>query len=233
MKTQINTLLATLMMACAFGVQAQQPATGIPTDAAMEKAMRAVQQRATGALDGAQRQAAPGGGGVARIIPDFQNAEGVDPAAIAENFKQGGPKPKDEDAPELIIFASLSRPEASLRKIGEQAKRAGAVVVFRGLKHGFAMGGWNRSMQALKPIADTGAEVQVHPELFTRYNVTAVPTVVVTATPQAGCQDDACAGQSASVLGDVTLDYALETLVDRKDQVGVIARKRIKLLRNS
>lgn len=212
-------------------VMAQQ----MPSDEVINKAMQAAQKKAGSVLGEADRQAKPSSATTQRPMPqlDPRTAIGVDPAAIAEQYKNLGKKTDDSDAPELIVFVSLSMPEASLKRIGQQAKQAGAVVVFRGTKFGLRKGTWIDSMNALKPVVDTGADVQIHPELFGRYNVSVVPTVVVAYSPKAGCQDDACAAMSAAVVGDVSLDYALDQLTSRTDTIGKIARDRLKRLRNS
>lgn len=207
----------------------------MPNTDAINKAMEAAQKRAANVLGEADRKSKPSDVVAPRVVPQFdqRNVVGVDPAAIAEQYKNLGKQATESDAPELIVFVSLSMPEASLKRIGEQAKRAGAVVAFRGPKFGLRKGTWTDSMAALKPVVDTGADVQIHPELFTRYNVSVVPTVVVASSPQAGCQEDACAAAFASVVGDVSLDYALEQLAERKDPIGKTARDRVKRLRNS
>ena len=158
----------------------------------------------------------------------MDGAEGFDPAALAERYRtmKDGMSKSTRESAELVVFVSLSMPPAVLNRIGERAKKAGAIVVFRGLKYGLRKGAWADSMNALKPIADTGADVQINPELFDRFNVQAVPTLVVSAAPQEGCQGNACAASSASVVGDVSMDYALEKLSQRKDAIGKIARER-------
>ena len=158
----------------------------------------------------------------------------IDPARIAQMYLDANKLAVNSDNPEVMIFVSLSMPPAALERIGKQAKKAGAVVFFRGLKYPLTdPKGWTKSIQALEPISSTGADVQIHPELFTRFNVTAVPTVVVSSNSKEGCQDDACASFAASVTGDVSLDYALAQLEDRKDAVGEIARTTNQKLRNS
>jgi len=228
-KMQLTSLFASFML---MGNALAQ--FTMPDDEALKNAMRAAQIRAASVLDTAERQAQPSSVVPPLKVPQFdpRTASGTDPAVLAEKYKQLG-KPTDSEAPELIIFVSVSMPVESLQRIGQQARQANAVVVFRGLKFGLRKGTMNDSMKAMKPVVDTGADVEIHPELFERYNVTTVPTVVVAAAPQAGCQDSACAAKSASVVGDVTLDYALERLTDRDDEVGRIARARLKRLRNS
>lgn len=227
---KVKTVLGMVACLSIGSVLAQQ----MPNADALTKAMDAVQKRAANVLGEADRKSKPSDVVAPRVVPQFdqRNIGGVDPAAIAEQYKNLGKQATDADAPELIVFVSLSMPEASLKRIGEQARRAGAVVAFRGPKFGLKKGTWNASMEALKPVVDTGADVQIHPELFTRYNVSVVPTVVVAASPQAGCQEDACAAASAAVVGDVSLDYALDQLSERKDLVGKTARMRLDRLRN-
>lgn len=206
----------------------------MPNDEALKKAMEAAQKRAGKIMGDAEKTATPMPVLPQRVIPQFdarQNFSQLDPGAIAEQYKNLGKEAKDNDPPQVMIFASLSMPEEALKRLGVQAKQAGAVVIFRGLKYGLRKGAWTASMNALKPIADTGAEVQIHPELFARYNITAVPTLVVVSSPQSGCQDDACVAASAAVVGDVSLDYALDRLTIRTDAIGKIARERIRKLR--
>lgn len=207
----------------------------LPKDEDLNKAMQQAQKKAASVLGDAERQSKPSSVVPQRVVPqiDPRVAGGVDPAAIAEQYKNLGKRATDSDAPAVMVFVSLSMPEEALRRVGQQAKQAGAVVVFRGVKNGLRKGSWADSINALKPVADTGADVQIHPELFGRYNVTVVPTVIVAASPQAGCQDDACAAQSASIVGDVSLDFALDRLTTRNDEIGKIARDRLKRLRNS
>lgn len=226
-KTSVACALFGAAILAGAGYSVAQPA--MPSDDVMNKAMQAAKKRAGSVLDDAASQAMPGNVTMPRMVPEFANKGTLDPAALAESYKKLG-KPDDAEAPELMVFVSLSMPEESLRRIGMQAKKLGAVVVLRGMK--FGLRNWNDSVNALKPISNTGADIQIHPELFTRYNVTAVPTLVVSSSPKSGCQDEACASQAASVTGDVSLDYALERLTDRKDTVGAIARERVKRLKN-
>jgi conjugal transfer pilus assembly protein TrbC len=230
------SLLALSLSAMNTAIAQQPQPSQIPSHEALNKAMQDAQKRASTAIGNAPTQTpalpAPTNGFGPSIDP--RTSAGIDPAAIAEQYKNLTNKaPNDSEAPPLLIFVSTSMPEESLRRIGLQAKQAGAVVVFRGLKNGMRKGAWADSMAALKPIADTGADIQIHPELFRRYHVTVVPTLVVSAAPQSGCQDDTCAAKSAQVLGDVSLDYALERLADRTDAIGKIAKERLKRLRKS
>lgn len=228
MRAKPWAFVAASLITCSYA-HAQQAAE-MPTDAAMKQEMQKARLRASSALEQAMAEFGANAGQPRRMPEiDTQGMEGVDPAELAEKYQNMLAKVADSDVPKLVVFASLSMPEASLKKLSAQVRLAGGVMVFRGLKYG--MKRWKESMEALKPVAEAGAEVQIHPEMFKRYNIQAVPTVVVTATAKAGCQDDTCAAQSAAVSGDVSLDYALKQLIDRKDEVGKIARDKLKRLR--
>lgn len=229
MNQKIIPLMSALLLAMTVNAGAQQ-GEGMPTDAAIKQEMQRARVRASSVLEQAMGEYAANP--TQRRMPDIGTSgmEGVDPAKLAEQYQNMVNKVTEAEVPKLVVFVSLSMPDASLKKLSAQVKQAGGIMVVRGLKYGMTR--WKESMDALKPIAEAGAEVQVHPELFKRYNIQAVPTVVVTTTSKPGCQDDACASQSAAVSGDVSLDYALTQLTDRKDEIGKIARERVKRLRN-
>lgn len=218
---------------------AQSPS--MPSEGALNKAMQATQRRAATVMDelgktgnGALPPAVAGQRGMPKLLPgdgtgpSSLSGEGFDPAALAAKYQtmKDATSKASKDSNELMVFVSLSMPPATLKRIGEQAKRAGAVVVFRGLKYGLRKGAWADSMNALKPIADTGADVQVNPELFERFHIQVVPTLVVASSAPEGCQGNQCEAGSVAVVGDVSMDYALETLAPRKDAIGRIARER-------
>jgi conjugal transfer pilus assembly protein TrbC len=224
-----------IAFSCVLSITSAAPALGQspskPSEDALNKAMQATQRRAATVMDelgktgnGALPPAVAG----QRGMPNLNGSEGFDPAALAakyQSMKEATSK-ASKDSNELMVFVSLSMPPATLKRIGEQAKRAGAIVVFRGLKYGLRKGAWADSMNALKPIADTGADVQINPELFERFHIQVVPTLVVASSAPEGCQGNQCEAGSVAVVGDVSMDYALETLAPRKDAIGRIARER-------
>ncbi len=216
-----------------LGYAAVLAAQTLPSSDVLNQAMKQAQTRASRDMDEAARRA-QGTGTPADFakpkIPDLRSitplgSRGVDPGQIARRFESAAEAPAGEGAPELLVFASLSMPEESLRRLGQQAQRAGAVIVFRGLKYGIQRGGWTASMAALKPLVETGATLQIQPTLFTRYHVSAVPTFLIDAAPKAGCQTDACASEAVSVVGDVSLDYALERLAQAHGAAGDLASR--------
>ncbi|MFD1104683.1 type-F conjugative transfer system pilin assembly protein TrbC [Sphingobium olei] len=120
------------------------------------------------------------------------------------------------EAPQFIVFASLSMPPQSLRKLIADTARAGGVVVFRGFP--------NNSMKEfagrLGKIVDQQndfANVGIDPRLFRAFDVQAVPTYVAVSS-----DFDLCAGFSCQtkvppydrLVGNVSVEYALEQFAD-------------------
>ncbi len=114
------------------------------------------------------------------------------------------------DEPRLIVFISLSMPEAALARLVDQAARARAQVVLRGLSEGSLPRTAARIQQLIgtRPVA-----VQIDPRAFDRYAIQRVPSFVLA---RAGGQDSACSGEQCArsddhlmAAGDVSLDYVL------------------------
>lgn len=165
-------------------------------------------------------------------MPTFNSGRAADPMDLARQYREMQGGGREDETFNVIIFVSLTMPEETLKRIGTEAKKVGGVVVLRGMKYGLKEGTWEKSLEALKPLAGTGANVQINPELFQQFGIRNVPTIIVSAKPvgDKGCGDGSCAAGIGMVVGDVSLEYALEQLVDRKDGVGVIARKKVELL---
>ena len=136
----------------------------------------------------------------------------------------------------LRIFITLDMPRASLQLLTDQAARAGAVLVLRGLK--------SQSMrQTVAVVQELIGKRRVawviDPEAFTRFAVRQAPTFVLTlndaaSDAQRGC-NAGCATPASfvSVAGDVSLDYALETIMRRQPQAAPRAEPLLKRLRAS
>ena len=135
------------------------------------------------------------------------------------------------------VFITLEMPRASLELLTDQASRAGAVLVLRGLK--------SQSMrQTLAVVGDLIGDRSVawviDPEAFIRFGVTKAPTFVLSLNersqndPRQGCAAGcATLDTFASVSGDVSLDYALEAIVRRRPETASQAEPMIRRLRNS
>ncbi len=137
----------------------------------------------------------------------------------------------------LRIFITLDMPRASLALLTDQASRAGAVLVLRGLK--------SQSMR--ETVAIVGELIGnrkvawvIDPEAFTRFAVHQAPTFVLTLTDavsndsQGSCSSGCVTPAGfASVAGDVSLDYALEAIIRRRPEAVPRAEPILKRLRGS
>lgn len=134
--------------------------------------------------------------------------------------------------PGLLVFVSLSMPEAALRRLVDQAARAKASILVRGFVNGSLRATVAR-VQGL--IGQRQVAVQIDPQAFDRYAVTRVPSFVLL---RDGMRPVACASGScappegfARTAGDVSLDYALEHIQRTsprfaKDAAGFLKRLR-------
>jgi conjugal transfer pilus assembly protein TrbC len=140
-------------------------------------------------------------------------------------------------SPSLRIFVSLSMPEPSLRLLVAQAERSGAILVLRGLKSN-SMKQTLDTVQVL--IGQRNVSWQIDPEAFVRYSIRHAPTFTLSkGGNEAGSNSGACgssciaANAFYSVAGDVSLDYALDTLVRRYPDAQQHATPFLKRLRTS
>ncbi len=113
--------------------------------------------------------------------------------------------------PALMIFVSLSMPQATLQRLVDQAARAKASILLRGLVNG-SMRDTVARVQGL--IDHRQVAVQIDPQAFDRFAITRVPSFVLIrdgARPRS-CASGTCAPPEGFVrtAGDVSLDYALE-----------------------
>lgn len=137
------------------------------------------------------------------------------------------------DAPQLIVFASLSIPAASLKPLIADTARAGGVVVFRGFPGNSAksfVGAFAKSVDGDSGLANIG----IDPRLFRAFAIDAVPTIVAVSSDFDLCAGFACrtaVPPHDRLSGNVTLDYALTTFVDGRGPgagVAAVARARLR-----
>lgn len=156
------------------------------------------------------------------LMPRIDTSElplprGIDAGAMAaqyEAMRSAATLDAERPIAGLLVFVTLQMPRPSLQRLVEQAARARATLVLRGLK--------NRSMKdTLADVADLIGDRKVawmiDPQSFRRYGVLLAPTFVLVA-PQgavtAGCATGQCAAAPAfsSVVGDVSTSYALQRM---------------------
>ena len=116
------------------------------------------------------------------------------------------------DAPQFIVFASLSMPPESLKPLIRDTSRAGGAVVFQG----FPGNSVKAFQQGIVKVVDQGQETRsigIDPRLFRAFNVTSVPAFVVVTS-----DFDVCDGFDCKTVipphdrmsGNITVRYALE-----------------------
>lgn len=113
--------------------------------------------------------------------------------------------------PSLLIFISFSMPEAALKRLVDQAARAKATLMIRGLVNGSLR---DTVMRTQGLIGNRQVDAQIDPQAFDRFAITATPSFVLL---RDGAKPESCASGSclspeafAATAGDVSLDYALE-----------------------
>ena len=116
------------------------------------------------------------------------------------------------DAPQFVVFASLSMPAASLRQLVADTARAGGVVVFRG----FPNNSGKAFVEQLGRLVgkDDMPSVGIDPRLFRAFGVQAVPTYVSVSSSFDLCTGFRCrtaVPPHDRLEGNVTVEYALTT----------------------
>lgn len=124
---------------------------------------------------------------------------------------------EEKSGPQLYLFVSFSMPEVTLKRLLRQAIVANATLVLRGLVEGDLAKTKEKIAEVLETDAMGHSAIQggfaIDPTLFERFQITAVPTFVLTNAPAGRCTENHCpAPDHARLSGDITLAYALETM---------------------
>ena len=138
------------------------------------------------------------------------------------------------DAPELLVFTSLSVPAASWRQWARDAARTGAPLVLRGV-------GGGRLRATAKAVGERlgGAEagVAIDPRLFRLFGIERVPAVVVVPGGVPPCRNRGCSGDAPPpfdlVTGNIGLAAALEAIADEGDAGRPVAQALLERLRGN
>ena len=129
----------------------------------------------------------------------------------------------------LMIFVSSSIPKSSLKDLMIQAKESGGVLVFRG-----AIGSIKNTAKVLAEISRENVSAIIDPRLFDLFQIKLVPTFVVLTKDYQDCEAISDQESSTSnitnkisnnsnchftpihdrITGNITLNYALETIIN-------------------
>lgn len=130
------------------------------------------------------------------------------------------------EGPMFIVFASLSMPEESLTRLIADTTRAGGVVVFRG----FPGGSTKAFAEGLKRVVTSEgqeAHLAIDPRLFRAFKVSAAPTFVAAGREYELCDGLDCTSATPDhdrITGNVTVEYALETIAGGRGPGAGVAR---------
>ena len=210
-------LLATIGLSNAMAATAAGTLTTMPSDAqiSVERARIDRERKPMFADRNLGRSAA---GNAFPAIPTPPRAQ-VDPLAVAQRYAARAQSRKQE---ELLAFASLSMPAESLKRLVRDVGRAGGAVVLRGFKDGSL----KTTAAAIQALGVDASAVQVNPNAFKQYRITAVPAIVLVKADRAldldaeGCSLPA---NFAGVIGDVTVPYALREIGRRSPEYQTLA----------
>ncbi|OAN63078.1 MULTISPECIES: type-F conjugative transfer system pilin assembly protein TrbC [Sphingomonas] len=129
-------------------------------------------------------------------------------------------------APQFMVFVSTSMPEQALKRIIADTSAAGGVVVFRG----FPGNSGKAFIAALSKVVEKDqqfASIGIDPRLFRAFDVTAVPTMVVSSSDFTPCDGLTCKTTPPPfdrIEGNVTVRYALETFAGKNGPGALVAR---------
>lgn len=196
-------------------VERAKPQFRQPTDAEVEAARKEYRMPSAAALD---RAAASQSAVNVDTIPQPKGP--VDVAGLARAYEanrlafEGAGMTTEQ--PTLLVFVTLAMPEATLRLLVDQAARAHAVLVLRGLKNSSIR---QTAARVQHLIGESAAQFNIDPQAFDRFGVRTAPTFVLlkAGAQVADCAAGACVAPDAfaSIAGDVSIAYALQAMAQR------------------
>jgi conjugal transfer pilus assembly protein TrbC len=165
----------------------------------------------------------PGTGGtISKATKD--DFSGVSALAKSGGVRQAAPKPKNTS--DLMIFVSMSMPEAMLQNYAAQAKRFGGVLMMRG----FIDDKLSTTREVLQRLNAAGASWEISPEPFKHFKITKVPAIVMATADSTSVLEDGCAKPDTytAIFGDLPVSAALDkmALLGQKE-IAAMAKKRL------
>jgi conjugal transfer pilus assembly protein TrbC len=205
LRLRLPTLLAVGALLNAVAVTAQPTVT----DADIERARQRHRMPTEAEL---ARIPVPAGPRI-EALPQPATSVPIDLEALSRGFDAhaGQPGLPGSAGPRLLVFVSFAMPEVTITRLLDQAARAQATVMLRGLVNGSIRDTVER-MQRL--IGSRRVAVQIDPQSFDRFSVVRTPSFVLVRDGAATlpCATGMCIAkeQFAMAAGDVSLDYALK-----------------------
>ena len=234
MDRKIALVVAALGLAAAAGAGAQQAQEPADVGEDMDAQARALVEAVLGG-PGADVEDLAGWADtvIGDALSDAGSAvTGPVPVEAARGLRGGGFAAAPAATAEVIVFASLSMPEASWRQWSRQAARLGVPLVLRGMdREGLAA--------TAQRIADRrpqdGAGATIDPRLFRLFRIAHVPAVAVVPGGVAPCESPGCSADPAPahdlVTGNIGLEAALEAIAREGEPGRESARRHLGILR--
>lgn len=136
------------------------------------------------------------------------------PHFTKEKAKDSGEDLSALSSAPFYVFVSFSVGEKALLKLAEEAKAYGATLVLRGFKEG----SYVKTARALqKTIEKTGQGFLIDPELFTLFDITSVPTVILSKPFPLESTERVQTPLHDRLQGHVSLRYALDLFLEKGD----------------
>lgn len=108
-----------------------------------------------------------------------------------------------------IVLVSLSMPDSQLKSLMAEASKVGSAIVLRGALNNDL----NKTIGRIQEIAgkEQSGGFRIDPTLFSRFNVTTVPTFILPLEPVKTCDQTGCeVPKHVSAYGTASLLYFLE-----------------------
>jgi len=123
----------------------------------------------------------------------------------------------EKSGPQLYLFVSFSMPDITLKRLLVQASRIDGSLILRGLIDNDFGKTKDKIAQLLEADAmgntTTKGGLAIDPTLFERFDISQVPSFVLTNTPAKRCSETECPKSDyARLSGDTTIEYVLETM---------------------
>jgi conjugal transfer pilus assembly protein TrbC len=138
-----------------------------------------------------------------------------------------------QEAPQLVVFASLSMPEQSLKALIRDTAAAGGTVVFRGFP-GNSMKAFQQGIMKVVDNKDDYGNIGIDPRLFRAFDIKSVPAIVVVTSSFDLCDGFNCTTEVPPfdvMTGNVTLGFALETFAQGNGPGAAIAGQALSSLK--
>lgn len=155
------------------------------------------------------------------------NKDAITQLLNSYNFKQNDIQKSQIIHHPVMIFVSSSIPQQSLKDLMFQARKTGAVLVFRGF-----IGNLRNTAEFMQRLTKDNVSAIIDPRLFDMFKIERVPTFVVVPNDIQGCEGSTCSvtPQHDRIAGNVTLNFALEQIANGKGISKSVAQQYLKKL---